>query len=282
MRSQLEDTEALVAEETAKLMSDTGMGMGPAERRLLAGMPLHAITSVHGEADLRERLLMEIAQFPAADRDRAADALALASRLHAADRRQREPYASHLLRVAIRILSHYRVRDADVACAALLHDAVEDHAAEIAPGGDRQAALALLAGRFGGRTAGLVAAVTNPGWEPGRDEHEQYRAHVLASLAASPWARVIKASDFTDNAVAIIILSRFSGVHHVGDGPLSRVVDTVIWGGCPRRTRGGITRVTCASLLVAAAFCSAPRTRLLGVDMSMTQNRRSQPDQAEC
>ena len=178
--------------------------LGPAERRLLAGMPLHAITSVHGEAGLRERLLMEIAQFPAADRDRATDALALASRLHAADRRQREPYASHLLRVAIRILSHYRVTDPDVACAALLHDAVEDHAADIAPGGDRQAALAVLAGRFGARTAALVAAVTNPEWEPGRDEHEQYREHVLASLAASPWARVIKASDFTDNAVGII------------------------------------------------------------------------------
>jgi hypothetical protein len=54
------------------------------------------------------------------------------------------------------------------------------------------------------RTAALVAAVTNPGWEPGRDEHEQYREHVLASLEASPWARVIKASDLTDNAVGII------------------------------------------------------------------------------
>ena len=160
--------------------------LGPAERRLLAGMPLHAITSVHGEAGLRERLLMEIAQFPAADRGRAQDALALASRLHAADRRQREPYANHLLRVTIRILSHYRVTDPDVACAALLHDAVEDHAADIAPGGDRQAALAVLAGRFGARTAALVAAVTNPEWEPGRDEHEQYREHVLASLARQP------------------------------------------------------------------------------------------------
>ncbi len=68
-------------------------------------MPLHAITSVHGEAGLRERLLMEIEQFPAADRGRAADALALASQLHAQDRRQREPYANHLLRVTIRILS---------------------------------------------------------------------------------------------------------------------------------------------------------------------------------
>ena len=65
----------------------------------------------------------------------------------------------------------------------------------------------MLAGRFGGRTAALVAAVTNPGWEPGWDEHEQYREHVLASLAGSPWARVIKASDFTDNAVGIIHLT---------------------------------------------------------------------------
>jgi hypothetical protein len=37
-----------------------------------------------------------------------------------------------------------------------------------------------------------------------RDEHEQYREQVLASLAACPWARVIKASDFTGNAVGII------------------------------------------------------------------------------
>ena len=192
-----------MADETANLTADTGPGLDPAERRLLAGMPLHAITSVHGEAGLRERLLMEIAQFPAADRGRTRDALTLASRLHAADWRQREPYANHLLRVAIRILSHYRVTDPDVACAALLHDAVEDHADGIAPDG-RQAALAVLARRFGERAAALVAAVTNPGWEPGRDEHEQYREHVLASLAASPWARVIKASDFTDNAVGII------------------------------------------------------------------------------
>jgi hypothetical protein len=84
-----------------------------------------------------------------------------------------------------------------------LHDSVEDHAADIAPGGP-QAALAVLAGQFGERTAALIAAVTNPGWEPGRDEHEQYREHVLASLRANPWARVIKASDLTDNAVGII------------------------------------------------------------------------------
>ena len=193
-----------MADDTAKLASDATVTLGATERRLLAAMPLHAITSVHGEAGLRARLLAEIAQFPAADRARIGDAAALASRLHARDRRQREPYANHLLRVTIRILSHYRVADPDVACAALLHDAVEDHAEDITPGGTRQAALAALAGQFGHRAAHLVAAVTNPVYARGRDEHEQYREHVAASLLASPWARVIKASDFTDNAVGLI------------------------------------------------------------------------------
>jgi hypothetical protein len=44
------------------------MSLGTAERRLLAEMPLHAITSVHGELGLRERLAIEIAGFPPADR----------------------------------------------------------------------------------------------------------------------------------------------------------------------------------------------------------------------
>ena len=184
--------------------SNAGVDLGPAERRLLAQMPLHAITSVHGQAGLAARLVLEIACFSPADRERVEQALALASRLHADDRRQREPYLNHLLRVAIRIISHYRVSDADVACAALLHDAVEDHADGLAPGGSQPEALTVLARQFGQRVAALVAVVTNPPYQPGRDEHEQYREHVTASLEASPWARVIKASDFTDNAVGLI------------------------------------------------------------------------------
>jgi HD domain len=178
--------------------------MEPEERRLLATMPLHAITALHGEAGLRERFALEIAGFGDADRQRIGRALELAARLHAADRRQREPYVNHLLRVATRILSHYQVHDGDVVCAALLHDAVEDHAAQIAAGGGQPEALAEIAAQFGDRVAGLVAAVTNPGYDPGRDAHEQYREHVAASLDTSPWARVIKASDFTDNGVGLI------------------------------------------------------------------------------
>jgi hypothetical protein len=35
--------------------SNAGVELGPAEQRLLPEMPLHAITSVHGEPGLRER-----------------------------------------------------------------------------------------------------------------------------------------------------------------------------------------------------------------------------------
>jgi HD domain len=178
--------------------------MDSAERRLVATMPLHAITSVYGEEGLRARFAAEIESWPGPDRRRLGQALDLAGRLHAADRRGQEPYVNHLLRVAIRIMSHYGVHDADVVCAALLHDAVEDHAAGLAPDGSQPSALAALAAQFGPRVANLVGAVTNPQYAPGRDAYEQYREHVADSLRREPWARVIKASDFTDNGVGLI------------------------------------------------------------------------------
>lgn len=206
----------MAAGDSAQVAAGSAAGTGVAQRQLLARMPLHAITSVYGEAGLRERLLAEVARFPATDRARIGEALELASRLHAADRRQREPYVNHLLRVTVRVLSHYRVSDADVACASLLHDCVEDHAAALAPGGTQQDALSALSARFGERVASLAGAVTNPLWDAGRDKHEQYREHVAASLGRCPWARVIKASDFTDNAVGLFhttgpMLARLAG-----------------------------------------------------------------------
>jgi len=178
--------------------------MDTGERRLMATMPLHAITSTYGEEGLRARFAVEAERWPGPDQRRLNQALALAGRLHAADRRDREPYVNHLLRVAIRVMSHYGVHDAEVVCAALLHDSVEDHAADLAPDGTREAALAALAEQFGPRVSGLVAAVTNPEYAAGRDAHEQYRDHVADSLRRDPWARVIKASDFTDNGVGLI------------------------------------------------------------------------------
>jgi hypothetical protein len=172
----------------------------------LALMPMHAITEIFGEDGLRERFRLEIQRFDEPSRQRLTDALVLASDLHRDDRRVREPYLNHLLRVAIRIMHHYEVSDVDVIVAAVLHDTVEDHPAELAgvPDASIEVALAALAERFGARTAKLVGAVTNPIYDPTRDKHTQYREHVRDSLDRDPWARVIKVSDFTDNGVGVI------------------------------------------------------------------------------
>ena len=174
-------------------------------------MPLHAITEVYGEAGLRDRFALELEELPEDDRRQLEEALALASRLHADDRRVREPYLNHLLRVAIRIMRYYGIRDVDVLTAALLHDAVEDHPGELAGLPEdlphqvlTDAAVAELARRFNPRMAELVRSVTNPEYDPERDKHEQYRAHVADSLDRDPWARIIKVSDFTDNGVGVI------------------------------------------------------------------------------
>jgi (p)ppGpp synthase/HD superfamily hydrolase len=171
----------------------------------LMTLPLHAVTEVYHTEGLRKRFLLEAAAL--GDDERIGRALTLAERLHKDDLRVREPYVNHVLRVATRIIHHYRVTDADVVIAGLLHDTAEDHPAELAggePADPRQAAFGVLARDFGPRVAELVEAVTNPMYAPDRDKDEQYREHVATSLAANPWARVIKASDFTDNGVGII------------------------------------------------------------------------------
>jgi (p)ppGpp synthase/HD superfamily hydrolase len=175
--------------------------------RYLLSLPLHVVTEVYGEQGLRRRFQLEIASFTDAEQAVLERAFRLAERLHRDDRRAREPVLNHLLRVTIRIMCHYRVRDVEVLAAALLHDAVEDHPDELAGGAPEDpttAALAVLARDFGPRVAELVGAVTNPEYDPARDKDAQYREHVAASLAATPWARLIKVSDFTDNGVGIL------------------------------------------------------------------------------
>jgi (p)ppGpp synthase/HD superfamily hydrolase len=169
----------------------------------IATMSLHEITAVYGELGLRIRFAHEEKRLASYDdRIKVNRALVLAGDLHADDRRQSEPYINHPLRVALRIMCHYGVLDADVICTALLHDTVEDHADDLSADG-RFGALAILAARFGRPVAVLVAAVTNPECEACHDPHGRYLGHVAVSVAAYPWARVVKVSDFTDNGVGL-------------------------------------------------------------------------------
>ncbi|WP_307835648.1 HD domain-containing protein [Paractinoplanes ferrugineus] len=138
-----------------------------------------------------------------------AEAAKWAATLHADQARTREPYVNHVLRVALRMLCHYRVTDPQVLAAGLLHDAVEDQPWAVAgitehgPPPVRQA-LTAIEGRFGSRVARLVEAVTMPERPAGVDRIEHYVEHLAMVLDVEPWARVIKLSDFTDNGVGLI------------------------------------------------------------------------------
>jgi hypothetical protein len=177
--------------------------------KLLLAMPLHAVTEIYGAAGLRQRLTLELRRLPVSERDRVQGAAVWAAQLHAGQRRTREPYLNHPLRVTLRILCHYRVCDPDVLIAALLHDTVEDQPWAIighprhGPPPYRQA-LGALTARYGFRVARLVRAVTHADLPAGADRAQRYTDHLTQALAAEPWARVIKLSDFTDNGVGII------------------------------------------------------------------------------
>lgn len=126
---------------------------------------------------------------------RLADATALALRIHAEQVRKgtATPYVSHLLAVAAIVLEHGG--DEDLACAALLHDAVED-------GGI--AWEAVIASRFGPRVASVVRACTDadtlpkPPW---RARKEAYLAHLDTE---GPDALLVSAADKLHNARSIV------------------------------------------------------------------------------
>jgi (p)ppGpp synthase/HD superfamily hydrolase len=144
---------------------------------------------------------------------RYADAVGYACEVHAQQLRKgtRVPYVAHLIGVSSLVLE--AGADEDLAIAALLHDAAEDH------GGESR--LADIAARFGARVAGIVRGCSDSlepdGTEKG-DWETRKREH-LASLAdASDDTLMVWMADKVHNGRAIVtdleahgadVLSRF-------------------------------------------------------------------------
>jgi (p)ppGpp synthase/HD superfamily hydrolase len=202
--------------EPAHAIAENDGPMAGVTNEQLTAMAMHVVDATWGTEGLRTMLKATIASSSETDRAAILRAEGIAARLHAGDLRTGgRPYVNHLLRVAIRVAKYYNVNDPDVLCAALLHDAVEDHPeglAELASSAERdlgmtEAALAMLARAFNDRVAGLVRALTNPDMDPSlplAERDEIYRAHVIESLERDTWARVIKISDFTDNGAGVM------------------------------------------------------------------------------
>ncbi len=123
-------------------------------------------------------------------------ALLLATRLHAGQRRKgtNVPYVAHLLAVASLALEHGASEDE--AIAALLHDAVEDQ------GG--AATLDEIRRRFGETVAAIVSACTDSTTTPKPPWRARKEAYVAHLRHASASARLVSACDKLHNARSIL------------------------------------------------------------------------------
>ena len=127
------------------------------------------------------------------------EAFALASELHRSHRRKGSstPYVSHLMSVAALVLEDGG--DEEEAIAALLHDALEDHADKIsAPELER---------RFGSRVRDLVVACTDtpPDFTGGeKPEWITRKTNYLAHLASGEMPYRVSLADKVHNARSIL------------------------------------------------------------------------------
>lgn len=136
------------------------------------------------------------------------EAFALASQIHARQRRKGTavPYLAHLMSVAALVLEHGG--DEDAAIAALLHDAVEDAA-------DGAAVAATIRDKFGDRVADIVLACSDAIAVPGQPKApwRERKASYIARLAdeCDPAVLLVSACDKLHNARTIVADLRASG-----------------------------------------------------------------------
>lgn len=195
----------------------------------LIDTPLHKITAELGADGLEQRFRLEIERLEVDNhsKEQINHALELALEVHKEDTRGEDPYSTHFLRVATRIVSHFRVTDTNIIISALLHDTVEDHPMElinelagsyktdelrqIDKPAQQEAALYLLGKTYQPEVADIVGAVTNPAFQSNTREErqEEYREHARETFfTKNPKARIVKASDLVDN---------FAGLRHNPD-----------------------------------------------------------------
>lgn len=137
--------------------------------------------------------------------------LALGVDLHAEDKRTYEPYANHVVRVGIRLIEQLGVTDEVTVAAAPVHDAIEDHARELAgmryddvPDEvhlQRQLAYNALALIASEEVADVTLEVSNPLLEVGDSKTEVYARHTARLVVfGSPRSAALKLADFLDNS----------------------------------------------------------------------------------
>lgn len=196
----------------------------PSGDERIANLSLRELTREDGEDFLLKRINIEIdgtTWTPEQKIEVKKLADEVVGTFHAGDVRDDKTYATHVLRVACRILSknHFNVRDDhELILAALLHDVVEDHPERLlglATGPQtlaqeqsmRDQAIEVIAGKYDERVAKMVLDLTNPLYDKSKytpaQRQDIYRSHVRDLMHSKSDARIIKLSDFIDNCLGL-------------------------------------------------------------------------------
>jgi hypothetical protein len=94
-------------------------------------MPLIEVSGDGSTDTLGRRLQYLLEENGLLDNNLVQDSIKLALELHDGQTRTYEPYANHVLRVAIRLIEQFGVTDPEVLAAAVLHDSIEDQATKL-------------------------------------------------------------------------------------------------------------------------------------------------------
>ena len=176
----------------------------------VGGLSISETEDSYGSLGLFTKLEHELDVNGLSDNPEVVLAMHLGLALHANDERTNGHYTNHIMRVCLRILANYGINDPSVIAAALLHDTVEDHPKDIVRvlGGkiddslsDEEKALAALRlSPLSAETVDIVDLVTCPLLDL---EHKQrdYIAYTEKAVITNPKSRIVKLSDFVDNAV---------------------------------------------------------------------------------
>lgn len=158
-----------------------------------------------------EKLMFEreINVFSSENQERIHRAYAVAEYAHAEQRRpQGEEYIHHPLRVALTVLREFRITDADLVCAALLHDVIEDQSERLiekyGEEDDEHEALYVIERLFGHRVARTVKGLSTPEvLAPTQEAKNVFYTEHIREAIQDPAVSVVKLADFYDNAFRI-------------------------------------------------------------------------------
>jgi hypothetical protein len=174
------------------------------------GLSLGKVTEQFGTIGLYARTIDTLERFGFNENELILNALQLGLALHADDHRTNGHYTDHLMRVMLHMIEDFGIRDPNLIAAGPLHDSFEDHPRDLvlALTGEKPATReeAFIIGRqalasfTNSDVVSIIESVTNPIVPDGADKLDVYTEHTHDLVLHHPKGRVLKLSDFIDNA----------------------------------------------------------------------------------